>query len=792
MPAFPRHLRPVVIATVAILGLNTPARAQTDFYWNQPGGGTGAWNTTTQNWSSVAGAGSNDHIWGNTGSERANFGNTAGTVTLGTGITVAGLVFTTGGYTITGNTLTMAGGGTIDTGANNETISSALADGGNGWSKTGSGTLTLTTTSTFTGAVNITGGVVSIPITTTFGSTGNVTLNGGGIRETNPGNAGSFISATHGIIIGANGGTVDYTPSGSDFSFTTIYAPSGTGTIGGTGVLTKTGPSEFRFQGNATGTATFTKLIVNQGLYRIGFVSGSANSEIGFGAVPGSFTPDAITLNGGQIGTSFAVILANTRGITLGANGGTLNANAATMTVPGAITGSGGLKTSTGTVTLQSATSNYTGPTTIGSVTTTTPSGTLAVTSLADGNSPSGIGASPGTAGNLVLNGGTLSYSGASVNTNRLFSITSLGGTITSSGGGPINFTNTGANLSTDKGATNFTVSPNGNSVNVVLAPGGTPDDLTGIHVGMTVTGTGIPAGATVASVAATLTQFVLSSASTGATNNTTSLSFGSLNRTLTLNGTNTGANTIAGTLADSPTKTLGVTKSGAGTWILNGANTYTGATTASAGTLIVGSVAGNGAALATGSAVSLSGTATLGGYGTINGPVTVPTGTFISPGMSAGTLTIGTASAVTGTYLWELATAGASAALNSGLSTVNGGVNDQLADTGTLNLSGSTLNISSLASTTFDNTQPYSWVIATGNTITGLPTLGTISGTDFGNLNGGTFSIGANGSNTAAYLNFTPSAVPEPGTLLLCSLTAAAGLASRRFRRLRLPAEGE
>jgi len=61
--------------------------------------------------------------------------------------------------------------------------------------------------------------------------------------------------------------------------------------------------------------------------------------------------------------------------------------------------------------------------------------------------------------------------------------------------------------------------------------------------------------------------------------------------RTLTLGGTNTGANTIEGAIQDN-NAAIGsrvlLTKTGAGTWILEGDNTYTGPTAINGGTLII------------------------------------------------------------------------------------------------------------------------------------------------------------------------------------------------------------
>jgi autotransporter-associated beta strand protein len=59
--------------------------------------------------------------------------------------------------------------------------------------------------------------------------------------------------------------------------------------------------------------------------------------------------------------------------------------------------------------------------------------------------------------------------------------------------------------------------------------------------------------------------------------------------KTLTLTGSSTADNRIGGAIVDSGNGTTSVTKSGAGKWILSGANTYTGGTIVSAGTLALG-----------------------------------------------------------------------------------------------------------------------------------------------------------------------------------------------------------
>ncbi|PXW25368.1 autotransporter domain-containing protein [Paraburkholderia caballeronis] len=82
----------------------------------------------------------------------------------------------------------------------------------------------------------------------------------------------------------------------------------------------------------------------------------------------------------------------------------------------------------------------------------------------------------------------------------------------------------------------------------------------------------------------------------------------------------------------------FGVAKTGTGTLVLDGANTYSGGTLVSAGTLQVGSAAGSHASL-TGD-VQVNAGATLAGYGTIAG--NVANQGAVAPGSGGGTLSVG------------------------------------------------------------------------------------------------------------------------------------------------------
>ncbi len=113
-----------------------------------------------------------------------------------------------------------------------------------------------------------------------------------------------------------------------------------------------------------------------------------------------------------------------------------------------------------------------------------------------------------------------------------------------------------------------------------------------------------------------------------------------------TLTVSTAGSSSYAGLVQDGAAGTIAITKSGTGTLALNGANTYSGGTTVSAGTLKANNASGS----ATGSgSVSIASGGTLGGTGTISGPVSVALGGIVAPGNSVGTLTVGSLTAASG-----------------------------------------------------------------------------------------------------------------------------------------------
>ena len=135
---------------------------------------------------------------------------------------------------------------------------------------------------------------------------------------------------------------------------------------------------------------------------------------------------------------------------------------------------------------------------------------------------------------------------------------------------------------------------------------------------------------------------------------NTGSIAFaGSSNqtRTLTLDGSNSADNTLAAGLTNNGTGATNLTKVGDGKWIISGTSTYTGATTVSAGSLLVTGALGNSAV-----GVSNAGTA-FGGSGSLGGSLTLNVGTlFYVADLSDPLLVTGSVSLYSGFGVDDLA----------------------------------------------------------------------------------------------------------------------------------------
>ena len=154
---------------------------------------------------------------------------------------------------------------------------------------------------------------------------------------------------------------------------------------------------------------------------------------------------------------------------------------------------------------------------------------------------------------------------------------------------------------------------------------------------------------------------------------------------TLTMNPTS-GAATYNGTLGGG-LGMLSIAKTGAGTEVLTGANTYTGTTNVNGGALIVTGMHSGGGAYTVGNGATLAGTGLISGTNT----VTLNSGATVSPGASAGAGSVGTFTLPNLSF-----NNGSTALLDlAGTATSNGGVSDLISVTGNLSLSGTdTINV--------------------------------------------------------------------------------------------------
>jgi len=635
---------------------------------------------------------------------------TAGTLTLGgnnllasTGnLVVSGGTLAMNGFNNTSGNLILSGGNVSGTtgiltvnsvgtfGLQSGTDSAILAGTG-ALNKTTSGTVTLNGLDTDTGIVTISAGTLSV-----------TNLAVGGVAS----GLGQSTSAAANLVL--SGGTLQY--SGTTITTTDRLFTLGTGSTAGaidssgTGNLTlsntgsivnsSTGTRTLTLTGTNTGTNNFDLVLTDQSTNKTSLTKSgtgqwiinttqtyTGNTTVSAGtlvlgassllATSGNMVVSGGTLSMGGFNNTFGNLtlsggnVSGTTGILTVNNVGTFALQSGTDSA--ILAGTGALnKTTSGTVTLNGLDTD-TGIVTVSA-------GTLSVTNVANGGAASGLGESTSAATNLVLNGGTLQYSGTAVTTtDHLFTLGTSGGTLDSSGIGNLTFSNTGSIVNSGTGTRTLTLTGTNtgtNNFDLVLADQSTnKTSLTKSGTGQwilndaeTYTGTTTVSGGTLqlnntlASLTYTISGGTLDvsansqlASAAAVTVSGGTLAMSTFNNTLSSLTLSSGSITGTGTLTSSAAIALqggsdsailagtnGVSKSTAGTVTLSGANTYSGGTTISAGTLLLSS---SGTLGSTSNALTLSGgTLDLGGQSGIS------VATFT---LSGGTLTDG---ALTGT----------------------------------------------------------------------------------------------------------------------------------------------
>ena len=617
------------------------------------------------------------------------------------------------------------------------TIGSNISGGTGALTKAGSDTLTVTGNNTYSGNTYVVAGILKAGSATAFSVNSLYVLSqaaGAGLDlngfDVSIGALNAGGSANAGIVLGAK--TLTVGAKNTAFDSNSIISGTGGGlTKVGTGIMQAFASSTYTGATTITGgTIRLRNQVANTlginsaltigsaGTLDLFATSVSVGSLTGSGAVTNtSISNVALTTGGDNASTAFSGVISN----------GTTPATMIT----------GFAKTGTGTQTLSGANS-YTGVTTL-------TGGTLSVDSIGNGGVASGnLGSATNIAANLVFNGGTLQYTGATASTDRNFTI------------------NAGKTATFDVSTNNLTISG---------ATTATTGALTKIGAGtLTLTGANLHTGAT------TLTGGTLSVATIGnggvagnlgqASNAATNLVFNSgtlqytgatagTDRNFTINNGTAGTFDVSTnnlTVSGSSTATTGaLTKIGAGTLTLTGVNLHTGLTMVNAGTLAegvsnalaTGDLTVNGATaifdLGASHADSV-GTVTLGGGGGI-------TGSGTSALTSTGTFEVksGSASAILAGNVALNKTTGGTATL-TGANTYSGATN----------VSAGTLNVNNtLASTTY-GLSGGSLVVNANNR---LPTSAAIT------LTGGTLALGAY-NNTVASVSLQSGSITGSGTL--------------------------
>jgi fibronectin-binding autotransporter adhesin len=552
-----------------------------------------------------------------------------------------------------------AGGGfDIDDAANTFTVTQALTGSG-GLLKSGTGTLVLAGANTYSGGTIIDAGILQGDTTSLQGNiTNNATLvfaqTGNGTYSGAISGSGTLIKNSNGTLIlsGSDtytGGTTlsagtlqgDTTSlqgniadsaalvfnQASDGTYSGVVSGSGSMTKTGAGMLSLTGTNTYTggttisagtlqgdsnsLQGNITDNAALVFDQASDGTYS-GVISGSGSlAKIGVGT---------LSLTGANVYNGGTTISAGALQIDTNSLQGNITDNASLVfnqmsdgTYSGVVSGSGSItKTGAGTLSLTGA-NTYNGGTTISAGTlqgdTTSLQGNIvnnATLVFAQTMNGSFNGAMSGS-GLLIKNGsGTLTLSGTNTYT---------GGTTISAGTLQGDANSLQGNI-TNSAALVFDQTSDGTYSGVISGSGSVTKTGTGM---LSLTGANVYGGGTMIS-AGTLQ---------GDTN--------SLQGNITDNAALVFNQASDATFSSAISGSGSLTKTGAGILILDGANTYTGGTMVSAGTLEIGD--SNSAAASIDGTVDVQSGGTLRGHGTIVGNVT--SDGIVWPGGSLGTLAI-------------------------------------------------------------------------------------------------------------------------------------------------------
>jgi autotransporter-associated beta strand protein len=586
---------------------------------------------------------------GSTGAFRNVSGNNsfAGSISLASSTTITsdgGTLTLTGGIANGLFTTTFAGAGNI---AENGAIS-----GLGGLIKTGGGTLTLAGPNTFQGGTTIDGGTVAVSSDANLGSvTSDVTLNAGTLEIT------SGFSTARLFTLG-NAGSTFQVDAGQTFTVNTAIMGAGTLNKTGSGAMVLSAPN--LFSGGTNVTAGTLQL----------------------GGIDRLLTSAAITISGGsfdlQTFTQNAGVVTLSSGTITGTGSGTLTGSSFVLENGSAnaiLAGTGTVtKTTSGTVTLGGA-NTFTGSTTISG-------GTLQLNS----NNALGTAAS----GTTVANGAVLTLNNVNYSTAEPLTLNGNGignsGALTNSGtstfAGPINAA-TDATINAGGGTLTLTGGLAKNGTTLTIAGGGTVNITTNGITGsapnsdLIVDGTTVVLnaansynGPTTVQNNATLrlgnnnvlptspqTALTVNSSSVfdlaSRSDSVASLSgdssaivrnsvFGSTS-TVTVNPGSGVTSTFGGVIEGTEVGTQGdlaLQKTGAGTLILTGGNSYSGTTTINGGTLIAAADPGSALKSTSGITVNSGGTLMLGANQQINdtATITLAGGTFDKGNFSEGT----------------------------------------------------------------------------------------------------------------------------------------------------------